>query len=98
MPLLLIPLAFILLVAILYAYRFYAQWNSRKNYELLKNRETKLKKLIEAVSGDYTTQRIPADQASKKIIPIRKRACRRKGSYGKGADENEMNALHERFA
>ena len=72
MPLLLIPLAFILLVAILYAYRFYAQWNSRKNYELLKNRETKLKKLIEAVSGDYTTQRIPADQASKKIFQYEK--------------------------
>ena len=72
MPLLLIPLAFILLAAILYAYRFYAQWNSRKKYELLKNRENTLKKLIEAISDDYTSQRIPADEASKKIYGYEK--------------------------
>jgi len=72
MPLLLIPLAFVLLAAIIYSYRFYSQWSARKNYELMKNRENTLKKLIEAVSGDYSSQRITADQASKKIFQYEK--------------------------
>ena len=72
MPLLLIPLALILLAAIVYAYRSHSQWSARKNYELLKNRENTLKKLIEAVSGDYTSQRITADQASKRIYGYEK--------------------------
>jgi hypothetical protein len=72
MSLLLIPLAFILLAAIVYAYRSYAQWSARKNYELMKNRENTLKKLVEAVSGDYTSQRITADQAGKKIFQYEK--------------------------
>jgi len=70
--LLLIPVAFILLAAVVYAYRVYAQWSARKNYELLKNRENTLKKLIEAVSGDYSSQRITADEASKKIFGYEK--------------------------
>jgi hypothetical protein len=72
MSLLLIPLAFILLAAIVYAYRSYAQWSARKNYELMKNRENTLKKLVEAVSGDYTSQRITADQAGKNIFQYEK--------------------------
>lgn len=70
--LLLVPLFFLLILGIFYGYRYYSVWSARKNYELFKNREITLKKRIEAVSEEYRSQKISADEASKKIFECEK--------------------------
>jgi hypothetical protein len=72
MPLLLIPASLLLLAAAVYLLRHFNVYGARKQYELLKNREDTLKKLIKITSDNYTAQRINSEEASKKIYGYEK--------------------------
>ena len=72
MTLLLIPAAFLLLAAAVYLLRLFSIYTVRKQYEILKNRETTLKKLIEAMSDEYSARRLNSEEASKKIYKYEK--------------------------
>ncbi len=72
MPLLLIPASLLLLAAAVYLLKLFSLHGARKHYELLKNREATLKKLIAVTSENYTARKIDSEEASTSIYKYEK--------------------------